>query len=70
MQIVPRNEILQNKDKMIQVEQEDLWMERNSCYAAVMRELFSSPPTGNFQYLEVFESGDAADRDAWLMAGM
>jgi hypothetical protein len=53
---------------MEQVESENLWMERNSCYALLMRELFNSPPILNYRYLEVFESGDAADTDAWHMA--
>ena len=43
-------------------------MERNSCYALVMRELSNTPPLGNYRYLKVFESGDAADEGAWLMA--
>jgi hypothetical protein len=68
VQLVPRNEILQDPTKMAQVEAEDLWMERNSCYALLMRELFNTPPVGNYKYLEEFESGDAADRDAWEMA--
>jgi hypothetical protein len=53
---------------MEMVESEDLWMERNSCYALLMRELFNSPPLHNYRYLEIFESGDAADTDAWQMA--
>jgi hypothetical protein len=53
---------------MQQVEAEDLWMERNSCYALLMRELFNAPPTQNYKFLQVFESGDAADTDAWHMA--
>lgn len=53
---------------MVQVVHEDLWMERNSCYASLMRELFNAPPLLNYRYLEVFESGDAADTDAWGMA--
>ena len=53
---------------MKQVEAEDLWMERNNCYAMLMRELFNSPPIGNFNTLKVFESGDAADVDAWTTA--
>jgi hypothetical protein len=68
VQLVPRNDILQNSKKMSQVESEDLWMERNSCYALLMRELFNSPPIGNYKYLQIFESGDAADKDAWEMA--
>ncbi|EPE27347.1 hypothetical protein GLAREA_03262 [Glarea lozoyensis ATCC 20868] len=68
VQLVPRNDILNQASKMVQVEAEDLWMERNSCYASVVRQLFNSPSRGNYKHLQVFESGDAADRDAWLMA--
>lgn len=69
VQLVPRNEILQNKVTMAQVEAEDLWMERNSCYALLMRQLFQTGPIStNFQALKVFESGDAADEAAWNMA--
>lgn len=53
---------------MAQVEAEDLWMERNSCYALLMRELFTSPPLENFKHLKIFESGDAADEEAWQLA--
>ncbi|KAG4440683.1 hypothetical protein IFR05_003829 [Cadophora sp. M221] len=67
-QLVPRNEILSDPRKMVQVESEDLWMERNASYAALMRELFNSPPSNNYQHLKIFESGDAADRAAWGMA--
>lgn len=68
VQLVPRNDILNIPEKMAYVQGEDLWMERNSCYALLMRELFSTPPVLNYRYLQVFESGDAADRDAWSMA--
>ena len=68
VQLVPRSDILQDRQKMVQVEPQDLWSERNSSYALLMRELFNSPPVGNYQHLRIFESGDAADRDAWNMA--
>ncbi len=68
VQLVPRNDILQNATKMVQVESEDLWMERNASYASLMRELFNTPPSENYKYLQIFESGDAADRDAWQLA--
>lgn len=68
VQLVPRNDILDIPGKMTQVETEDLWMERNSCYALLMRELFNAPPIQNYKYLQIFESGDAADTDAWHMA--
>lgn len=68
VQLVPRNNILDDKFKMKQVEAQDLWMERNRCYALLMRELFNTPPEGNYRYLKIFESGDSADKEAWDMA--
>ncbi|TVY57408.1 hypothetical protein LCER1_G000814 [Lachnellula cervina] len=68
VQIVPRNNALDDPERMLDVEPTDLWMERNNCYAHMVRELFGAPPTRNYKYLQQFESGDAADRDAWLMA--
>lgn len=69
VQLVPRPlDILENPERMEMVDSEDLWMERNSCYALLMRELFNSPPLLNYRSLEIFESGDAADTDAWQMA--
>lgn len=67
-QFVPRNDILKDPKAMEYLDPNDMWLERNSCYAYIMRELFNSPPTGNFGYLREFESGDAADVDAWEMA--
>ncbi|CAL3972517.1 unnamed protein product [Diplocarpon coronariae] len=68
VQLVPRNDILGQANKMLQIEAQDLWMERNAAYAALMREMFSTPPSPNYRHLRVFESGDAADREAWLTA--
>ncbi|KAG9235454.1 hypothetical protein BJ875DRAFT_458993 [Amylocarpus encephaloides] len=68
VQLVPRNGILDMLSRMAKIQIEDLWMERNSCYALIMREIFKSPPSNNYKHLRVFESGDAADRDSWLMA--
>ena len=48
--------------------EQSMWMERHRCYAFIMRELFSGPPSGNYRYLKEFESGDSADIDAWEMA--
>jgi hypothetical protein len=53
---------------MTQVESENLWMERNRCYALLMRELFNVPLIGNYRWLQTFESGDAEDKDGWNMA--
>ncbi|KAG9243965.1 hypothetical protein BJ878DRAFT_508320 [Calycina marina] len=68
VQIVPRNLILDDEARVAGVDIEDLWMERNGCYALLMRELFNAPPMGNYQYITNFESGDAADKDGWEMA--
>ncbi|KAB8290805.1 hypothetical protein EYC80_008442 [Monilinia laxa] len=67
-QLVPRNNILQDLESVRNVEIEDLWMERNNCYALLLREMFNNPPEANYRYLKTFESGDAADTDAWEMA--
>lgn len=81
IQLVPRNDILDDREEMRHIQVADLWMERNTCYSLVMRELFestldvdtndedSTPPRENgWRNLIVFESGDAADREAWDMA--
>jgi hypothetical protein len=68
VQCVPRSNVLTDPVQMQHLEPRDLWLERNSCYALVMRELFNVPQIGNFQYLTEFESGDSADEDAWQMA--
>jgi len=90
VQLVPRNDILHDRDEMRNVQPSDLWMERNTCYGLIMRKLLTSPEPGddddgsdtgesndghgphrsedNWRHLRIFESGDAADRDAWDMA--
>jgi len=94
VQLVPRNDILLDPSEMRNVQSSDLWMERNSCYGLIMRELLvdftaghneddnsdadsdnnteepngQPTPHSNWRYLKVFESGDAADREAWDMA--
>jgi hypothetical protein len=67
-QFVARSDVLKDPVAMEYLDPNDMWLERNSCYAYIMRELFSSPPEGNYRYLREFESGDAADVDAWEMA--
>ena len=90
VQLVPRNDLLRDAVEMRNVQASDLWMERNSCYGLVMRELLTSEmgaisddegedandganggpsrSESNWRYLREFESGDAADKDAWDMA--
>ncbi|WYZ41271.1 hypothetical protein EsH8_V_000166 [Colletotrichum jinshuiense] len=68
VQLVPRNDILQDTDEMRNVDTADLWMERNTAYSMLFRELFDSDPDSPWLELKVFESGDAADKEAWDMA--
>ncbi|ESZ98229.1 dynactin [Sclerotinia borealis F-4128] len=67
-QLVPRNNILQEEESIREIQIEDLWMERNDCYAKLLREKLSNPEPRNYKYLKTFESGDAADADAWELA--
>jgi len=71
VQLTPRpgNSILDNEDEMKHIDPADLWMERNTAYSFLMRQLtFETNPQNNWSHLRVFESGDAADREAWEMA--
>ncbi|POS72618.1 F-box domain-containing protein [Diaporthe helianthi] len=69
VQLVPRNDILKDKKEMEHLDMDDLWAERNTSYSKIMPKLFdSSSSAGNWRYLQVFESGDAADRESWDMA--
>ena len=72
VQLVPRATDWDDREKMGHADTRDMWMERNSCYFSLMREMFAggafTPGTANFRSLKVFESGDAADEDAWRHA--
>ncbi|KAK4039908.1 hypothetical protein C8A01DRAFT_16173, partial [Parachaetomium inaequale] len=108
LQLVPRNDILLDKTEMDHVNASDLWLERNSCYELVMRNMLkpaTAPSlnsnntnnnggddedneddgdqdghdendamdarpgrTYNWQHLCKLETGDLADREAWLDA--
>ncbi|KAJ3938407.1 uncharacterized protein N0V96_011656 [Colletotrichum fioriniae] len=68
VQLVPRNDILSDPDEMRNVDLADLWMERNTAYSMLFRELFNPSPDSPWLELSVFESGDAADKEAWDMA--
>lgn len=79
LQLVPRNDILDNREEMRNIQVSDLWMERNTCYSLVMRALFGAEmgigwddeeldSENGWASLKVFESGDAADKEAWDMA--
>ncbi|ROV88965.1 hypothetical protein VMCG_10141 [Cytospora schulzeri] len=69
VQLVPRNDILNDKREMQHLDMDDLWAERNTSYAKIMPKLFdSSSSAGNWRQLQEFESGDAADRESWDMA--
>ncbi|KAI3326383.1 hypothetical protein HD806DRAFT_487094 [Xylariaceae sp. AK1471] len=66
----PRNSILENENEMKYIAPADLWMERNTSYSLLMRQLiFDTSSQTNWAQLRVFESGDAeTDREAWGMA--
>ncbi|KAH9907056.1 hypothetical protein F4778DRAFT_611792 [Xylariomycetidae sp. FL2044] len=71
VQLTPKsdNRILEDEDQMKHIDPADLWLERATCYALLMQELGYVPePRRNWAFLQVFESGDAADREAWEMA--
>lgn len=53
---------------MANVTAEGLWMERNACYAMIIRELFGQPLTGHYKHLKELKSDDAADKGSWQMA--
>lgn len=66
VQLVPRNDILSDRKEMEHLDMNDLWAERNMAYGSIMPKLFDrSPAAGNWRSLQVFESGDAADRERW-----
>ncbi|KAI1767119.1 hypothetical protein GGR53DRAFT_143535 [Hypoxylon sp. FL1150] len=65
----PENQILQNEEEIRHIDMTDLWLERNTAYGSLIRELtLDGDQPGNWAGLRVFESGDAADREAWEMA--
>ena len=68
IQLVPQNDMMNDREEMRLVAQQDLWMERNTSYSLLMREMLQFPQSGNWEYLREFESGDAADHDGWEMA--
>ncbi|KAJ8114710.1 hypothetical protein ONZ43_g4838 [Nemania bipapillata] len=72
VQLIPKSGsgILEDTDEMRYIDPGDLWMERNTSYSFLMRELtVAANPQVNWGLLRVFESGDAAaDREAWQLA--
>ncbi|KAI0879935.1 uncharacterized protein GGS22DRAFT_102308 [Annulohypoxylon maeteangense] len=68
----PENLLILDDEEMHHVDSADLWMERNTAYSSLMRELtLTASPMDqprNWASLQVFESGDTADIDAWNMA--
>jgi len=67
LQLVPRNDILNDQVAMHRVDPQDLWGERNTTYSLIINMLLTGP-LGNWRYLKEFVSGDAADVEAWEMA--
>jgi hypothetical protein len=68
VQLVPRNDILTDRREMKHIDANDLWMERNTAYSMLMKELFNPSPGSRWLDLRVFESGDSADKVISLLA--
>ncbi|KAI1098388.1 hypothetical protein F4804DRAFT_324970 [Jackrogersella minutella] len=70
----PEDRLLEDEDEVKYIDLADLWMERNTAYSSLVRELtfagagLEAQQPGNWPALQVFESGDAADKEAWEMA--
>lgn len=47
---------------------EDIWNERNTCYAHLMREIIPHPMHPQWSDLRYFQTADSCDQDAWFMA--
>ncbi|RWA07605.1 hypothetical protein EKO27_g7501 [Xylaria grammica] len=70
VQLTPKSghSILDNGREMRHIDPSDLWLERDTSYTLLMRELMlSENPRANWGLLRVFESGDVVDREAWDM---
>lgn len=66
LQARPESGILENGDDMRHIDPNDLWLERDTSYTVLMRELIlSNNPRANWCLLRVFESGDFIDSEAW-----
>lgn len=76
VQLVPRNNILNDRKEMEHLDMDDLWSERDRCYEAVVPKLFGDvadpmgamSEMGNWRSLKEFETGDTMDSDVWGMA--
>lgn len=72
VQLTPRpgNRILYDQEQMRQIEMSDLWMERNTAYSYLIGQLTVPNPNNKDRWsaLQIFESGDAADKESWDMA--
>ncbi|KAI0402573.1 hypothetical protein F4802DRAFT_352181 [Xylaria palmicola] len=65
----PGSGILENTDEMKYIDPADLWMERDMSYRNLMNHLtFTNDLHINWGLLQVFESGDTADKEVWEMA--
>ncbi|KAI0521953.1 hypothetical protein F5B22DRAFT_594836 [Xylaria bambusicola] len=66
LQARPESGILENGDEMRHIDPNDLWLERDTSYTVLMRELIlSDNPRANWRLLRNFESGDFIDSEAW-----
>ncbi|KAL8366377.1 hypothetical protein RB595_004920 [Gaeumannomyces hyphopodioides] len=75
VQIVPRGDddvfgdvLASQRRRGRSVDPQDLWIERNAAYSMVIRAMMDGRRRGGWRRLLEFESGDAADREAWELA--
>ncbi|KAI0537272.1 hypothetical protein GGR58DRAFT_354506 [Xylaria digitata] len=64
----PGNEILEDRQEMRHINPSDWWLERDESYAHLMKQLTRRDnPQTNWNLLQVFESGDAVNKETWDM---
>ncbi|KOS23109.1 hypothetical protein ESCO_003524 [Escovopsis weberi] len=69
IQIVPREvNYAETAYRHPAIDINDFWVERNASYSLLALAVFDMVPFGNWRDLQVFESGDSSDLDAWEQA--
>ncbi|KAF7561283.1 hypothetical protein G7046_g2861 [Stylonectria norvegica] len=68
VQLVPKDLDFKKDNFLSRIDISDLWLERNTAYSLLMRQIFAPEPNKAWPKLRVFESGDAADVEAWDLA--
>ncbi|KAK7431754.1 hypothetical protein QQZ08_001692 [Neonectria magnoliae] len=68
LQIMPRDLGFWQNSNLAHVDITDLWLECDTAYSFIMGDVFARNVKSRWKKLEVFESGDAAMEEAWVMA--